>query len=797
MKIISTFIVWQLILVGLVPDQSVGTSGKIEGNLISAEVTVAQNGAVFERHDGRSIVNNSIVQQDTLKPVSQDTLHADTLRADTLRADTLRVDTLQTVSVDTLILAQPDSLPTTPVVQPDTLARTVQKPGLRDRIRDFLVNDFDIYPLRMGAYPGSEVVLTDSTVRWNQWIEYADRLSRSPGVISYRLGGFNRTDYYLMDGRGLEHQRLYIEGMSAVNPVLGNPVYATLPLERMSHITQSDLNVSQRSDLELQKYYLRKPLTRITYDQSTFELRSTDAHVSQMINRQAGVDIAYLGKNNGAEYNRFLTESRQASARIFYNYSSRYLIQTLLLYNGIQHQESDGYAIADMFSFNYSRFFADPLRLNAESSYRNTQLQISVQRRAKLAGNGRRNFSVAGDIEISEGAIDDGAAADTVATSGNAEFTETAVAVNTTSSVNDQVSTYTDARFMVYHDRTRRFYYAQTDTSFYRVLSYHATAMRLFRQQFYTIQAELRSGYYYMDGNRSPSLSVDNWSTLESELNMALHPGPVFYLPVHARYKLRSDSFTEWETGLGVLVSPFSLLRFGIYGSMHQKIPTMQQLHWRGSIVGNSGLVSELHQRASIKLGLGRESGPLQAEITAYVTEQDRLTVVGVDSMFAQVGGVGQWGGVARAWYHTRRWEVDFSTTLQQYTGGDGSAVTESIVGSGLRIWNRGSIHWKGYLFDNATFVKAGLYGIFSPNSYRTAKYIPVADFWDISQIELEIPGFIRFDAELSARVRTMFVLVRWENFTQGYLEDGYFETANYPMPSQRLRFGIRVIFSN
>jgi hypothetical protein len=777
MKIFFTFIMWFLFLF----------TGTVIGSVESSSLMkIVDSDKLFVEFSSVSV---DMTASDTLSFHGADTLRSDgvdslwSVAIDTVDSEV--VDTLRSTAVDTVYIEHADTLLQGVTQTPDTLARAVRQPTRWKRLTDFLVNDFDIYPMKTAAYPGSQVIITDSTNRWNQWIEYSDRLSKTPGVISYRLGGFNRTDYYLMDGRGLSYQRLFIEGMSSVNPVIGYPVYAVLPLERMSHITQSDANVSVRTDLEIQKYYVRKPLTRITYDQSTFELRSTEAHITQMLNRQTGIDIAYQGKNYGGEYNRFLTESRQVSARIFYNLNSRYLLQTLLLFNGIQHQESDGYNIANMSTFNFSRFFADPVRLLAESSYRNTQLQISVQKRANTSGHNRNN------------AIDTDLANMPRLDAEEFNSSRDITRINSENDQSESIRTYADARFMVYHDRTRRFYYASDDTSFYRVLSYHASAMRLIRQQYVSIQGELRSGYYYMDENRSPSLSLNNWSTLETELNLGLHPISGIDIPVHGRYLMRSDNFTEWESGVGIQIAPLSYLRLGLQAARHQKIPSIQQLYWLGSLRGNASLTLEIHNRLSVGLEVGREGGAIRSEVSVYLSDQDRLTVMANDSLFAQVGGLGQWGGVARIGYHTGRWEVDFSTTLQQYRGGNQGTISEIIAGSGLRIWNRGSIHWKGYLFDKATFVKAGLNGIFSPNRYRTAKYIPVADFWDISQIEPEIPGFIRLDAELTARVRTMFVFVRWENFTQGYLEQGYFETAKYPMPSQRLRFGLRVIFSN
>ena len=58
---------------------------------------------------------------------------------------------------------------------------------------------FPVYLLNAPQVMQSAAIQTDSTLRWNQWLDYSELVSRSKGVISHRLGGFNRNDFHLID----------------------------------------------------------------------------------------------------------------------------------------------------------------------------------------------------------------------------------------------------------------------------------------------------------------------------------------------------------------------------------------------------------------------------------------------------------------------------------------------------------------------------------------------------------------------------------------------------------------------
>ena len=113
------------------------------------------------------------------------------------------------------------------------------------------------------------------------------------------------------------------------------------------------------------------------------------------------------------------------------------------------------------------------------------------------------------------------------------------------------------------------------------------------------------------------------------------------------------------------------------------------------------------------------------------------------------------------------------------------------------RLWLKGSAYWKGYLFDRATYVKAGVHGMLAPFNYQADHYNPVLDTWQPVSDDQLLPVFNRVDVDVSARVRSIVFTLRWENVLDDVSQLGYFETAQYPMSNRRFIFGVRALFRN
>jgi hypothetical protein len=112
-------------------------------------------------------------------------------------------------------------------------------------------------------------------------------------------------------------------------------------------------------------------------------------------------------------------------------------------------------------------------------------------------------------------------------------------------------------------------------------------------------------------------------------------------------------------------------------------------------------------------------------------------------------------------------------------------------------LWIKSEIAMERYYFGKATFANIGFRGLFSPLAYRTATFVPLNGQWFMPMETEAIPGFFRGDLFLNARIRQFFLYYQIENVLDGVGQLGYFETARYPMPPRRNRFGIRWVIRN
>lgn len=101
----------------------------------------------------------------------------------------------------------------------------------------------------------------------------------------------------------------------------------------------------------------------------------------------------------------------------------------------------------------------------------------------------------------------------------------------------------------------------------------------------------------------------------------------------------------------------------------------------------------------------------------------------------------------------------------------------------------------KGYAFRRAAYFKGGAAFSSALNEFRGMTYVPQLDMWLHDATGARVPAYHRLDLELSARVRSMILMVRLENTLDGWTQKGYFQTLPYPMPGRRLRFGLNVHF--
>lgn len=613
---------------------------------------------------------------------------------------------------------------------------------------------------------GSYVLANDSTLRWEQWLEFSDFISRKPGAFTYRQGGFRRYDAFILNGYLAHEIGFQQEGMNLVEPVTGRPRLEHIPFNRTGQIYGSDESSRYRIFSDLQRYYIPKPVTRVSFIQGSHDTRSTDAHVALMVDRATGLDLAYQGNNSSGEYLRSSSEGRQFAIRGFRHLDERHIVQVLVQNVRDEHQEPGWYQITNMSDFEFSRFYANPVNPSARSERVGTQMQVALNRRYDSVTN----------VEL-QSAI----------------------------------------RF--WYDRYRRSYYANSDSSAIHWQSINVGATHRLEINRLRVTADADLSWYLprtIDTSHGEIgfLNYGNWLSSSYNMGAEIDLTRWFTVPVGAQYSLRSDGYSDWGIHGSVRLGIQDQLVVILGVQSGTRMPTMSHLYWSGSVQGNRNLGVSEHQRLYFNVLAGSKDSGFFAELQGYTSTIDNLAVIDHTGMFTSAGKIIRAGGHINLGYESPHWEYSVSSTFFNQTGGEVQHAVNSFSDHGVRLWNRMAVYRKGYVYNNAAFVKAGIHITLSPNSYVSPWYNPSLDQW-MEPIEFMtdhdqnssvnsfnppysgIPGFLRIDADLSARVRSMIVSLRWEQLNQGVGQKGYYEAAWLPMPSSHVRFGVKVLFTN
>jgi hypothetical protein len=220
-------------------------------------------------------------------------------------------------------------------------------------------------------------------------------------------------------------------------------------------------------------------------------------------------------------------------------------------------------------------------------------------------------------------------------------------------------------------------------------------------------------------------------------------------------------------------------------------------MYWQSeNYVGNEGLNNELGVSAVATLDF---------ELTSNITVggkgrfklSENASFLTQDSSFTNSRQLQHISGSAYARFENHLFEIESSGIFQQFQYSDTDANNLELNGQDQVVWLRNSAFVKGYMFDRATYLKLGVKTLLSPLFYGARTFNTELGYWQGNSTYQELPAFFRMDVELSARLRGIMIVMRWENALDGYGQAGYFEAAGFPMPPRRLLVGIRAQFRN
>tara|TARA_R100000908_G_scaffold65428_1_gene56521 strand:- start:176700 stop:178673 length:1974 start_codon:yes stop_codon:yes gene_type:complete len=586
---------------------------------------------------------------------------------------------------------------------------------------------------------GSTQITNDSLLRWQIWPNWGDFYAYRKDAISFRQGTIGRVDAYHISGYEPQEQHVKLEGLTLNHPLTGIPNYNLVPHRKLGRVSESYAgNLS--TELKIRDFYITKPVSYLIYDEAKGDYRNLEFLVSQNFSEATNVEISFWDRKGGAYYPNNSVAGSQAFARVYHHLNDRLMVRTMYLRNQLERDEPFGYAVGDPLAFTFDEFSSIPNNSTANSEYTRWDLITGIYQRkdSSLAENGGVELSIS---------------------------------------------------------KNKQNLFFAPDTLNQHLRSLNVRGFKRLEFGKFELKGDVQLSQHAALENTP--ISKNNWLEFSGETKAGYHFTPDILLYANGNIQTRNDSRSAYETVVGLKALLYNRLKLQTSAALYSQIPTMQSLYWNaGNYSGNE----ELENEAGLSL-----SGNLDFELTPTITigasgrmkSGENSSFITPDSSFINSGSFlrGNASGYLR--FQNHRFEIETSGVIQQTQFENETPEVAALNHQDQIIWLRNSGFVKGYVFDRAAYLKMGVRTLFSPFYYSARMFNTELGYWQGSSSYQEIPPFFRLDAELSARVRGIMVVMRWENALDGLGQAGYFEAAGFPMPPRRLIIGIRAQFRN
>ena len=671
------------------------------------------------------------------------------------QVDSTAVDSVafDSAAIDTLFLYPPEfplavtdttSLNT---VATDTLFRFPPNlTALQDTTGQLVAEEkkelFKVRPWEFHSPLGADRTATDSTLRWQHWSDWTYKLSREPGIISYRLGTNIRSNAVQRNAHEPRHQQLYWEDISLNDPVSGVVNWGLIPENKIADFYTRDLGTVHESRFYHHQFYINKPLSRLIYSESKFNYRNLEFEVSHNLSQRTNVELSYWDRRSGGEYSNSEITGRQIYLKASHHLGQDKYLKLNYITNNYNIGQPFGYNMADMRTFNFDRYAASAVQSSATSEQKNNVLVLNYYQRNSDSTKTKDNF-----------------------------------------------------RAGLFHRSDERFLTSPGDSTGYSLTSVGANTRKWWQWGGLQLEAGAKAKYSFNKTPGNRSFTADDWANIKAEGSTLIEFIPLIDLMADGELQMRSDGFQSYQINAEgeIPVGRFTLTGGASSGTV---MPTLQQLYWdSGQFNGNPDLENEKIQDVRGTLSYG-----FNPDTKIGVRAQHKEVADGImmaDSLFRNVDRYASQSATAFFEWDLTHFEFEGSAVFHRFTDSYVSSTGTIPMSSQERVWLKGSAYWKGYLFDRATYVKAGVSGMAAPFHYQADHYNPELNYWQSMSNDQSLPMFNRLDVDISARVRSIIFILRWENVLDDVSQLGYFETAQYPMSQRRFIFSVRALFRN
>lgn len=584
----------------------------------------------------------------------------------------------------------------------------------------------------------SNTVNTDSLMRWQFWPNWGDFYAHRKDAISYRLGTIGRVDAFTIRGYDSYEQILEFDDIQLNNPITGLLNYNLVPHLKLDVVNETHTH-NLKTDIYSKNYYITQPRSFLNYDEGGSGYRNLEFMVTQNTSPGTNIELSYWDRREDGYYPNSKVIGSQIFGKVYHHIQEKYFLQATILRNEFNNGEPFGYNIGDPNAFNFDEFTAQPNQQSAKSEFLRNDIKVGIYTRKDS----------------------------TQKENGGLVFIKTRNDYNLKASV---------------------------DTIFWDINEYKAKLFKEFNLNKFDAKFDLTG--YKASVKDSSSLSIKSWSgaALTGLINAKITNSIKAF--TSGNYHLRSDSKGAFALNGGLQFSSKIInAKLGI--SSEDKNPSIQNMHWlSNNYSGNKDLKNEKILSAYGELNVNLKTR-LKFGITGRYKQVENAILLSDNNTFDNAGNYSLINSSIYGRYDSKLLEIESSAVLEHLLDYNYEPDFVSLNKKDNIIQLRNSIFIKGYVFDRAAFLKAGIKTIFSPDYYQSKMYNTELNYWQNNSTENPIPGYFRLDAELSARVRAIMVYVSWENALDGLGQLGYFETASYPLWPRRLLIGIRAQFKN
>jgi outer membrane cobalamin receptor len=583
-------------------------------------------------------------------------------------------------------------------------------------------------------------------VRWDDYSYLGDLLWEIPGAFIRDLGSMGQPSQLTLRGLGWHDIAVLVDGRSVNEPLNGIPNLNLFPIQAIQKLEYQTgvraflfgLNSTGGAlNIVTQDFYTNRPYSRLRYSEDGYGFLSTDGIFSQNLTRKLNFAAAFQRRTLDGRYPNTNYDAWNVRVKLRFLLSERVNLVLSEAYNQNEIGLNGG---VDLSKTSPVNVFDELL-----ATVRNTDSYEKIRRHDLTATLGYRWF---GDSSV----------------------------------VSTGTAYYSD-NLRQYRDEENR----PNPNGIFIQSDHHTTwyGVKLNQDvQKWGNQISLGAEIQRRKVTESPNVGVrdETAASLTGKVELDI---PVLKPAVFGRYdRYRGEHLGSYGADVKCDLLP-SLSAYGGY-SISYRTPTIQELYWEGS--GDSSLVVDKEKHKMVEAGiLANVTGLLQLR-ASYFHRRIENAIIADALSTSRV--------FPTAFVHNVPEEtlegIDGSVALKVWRfSGKGTWTYLTLRRDGIeqqiypKFFAYGEIAYRQMLFQDHLDLKVGLRGKFFTSNFGEQYNPETMIYVENTTGELNQQGCV--DAFLIGKVGTAYIHFILENITA----QQYMLTPFYPMPSQKIRFGI------